>query len=196
MRYKNLLTIGFIVLLVTACLPSPVGVSETATQAAANQSATQTAAAPTDQPPTPTTTVAPLPIPSEDFWLTPTQPPAAGAQFIAFIHEGQLLVTDITNGVQGSTTQYTVAGESDQVTDIAWSPSGEFVAFASAAQGEPHLFYIFALGQSSPVDLGPGSAPAWSPDSQSLAYVRGTYPDDSIWITTIDNPAPRQLTLE
>jgi hypothetical protein len=46
------------------------------------------------------------------------------------------------------------------------------------------------------MDLGPGSAPAWSPDSQSLAYVRGSYPDDNIWITTIDNPAPRQLIFE
>jgi len=98
--------------------------------------------------------------------------------------------------VQGGMTQYTVAGESDQVTDIAWSPSGELVAFVSTAKGEPHVFYIFALGQSSPTDLGPGSAPAWSPDSQSLAYVRGTYPDDNIWITTIENPAPRQLTFE
>jgi dipeptidyl aminopeptidase/acylaminoacyl peptidase len=89
-----------------------------------------------------------------------------------------------------------VAGESDRVGDLVWSPSGEFVAFVSAAKGEPHIFYIFALGQSSPTDLGPGSAPAWSPDSQSIAYIGGTFPNDNIWITTIDNPAPRQLTFE
>jgi dipeptidyl aminopeptidase/acylaminoacyl peptidase len=112
------------------------------------------------------------------------------------VRDGQLLVTDVTNGVWGGTTQYTLEGESDQVTDIVWSPSGEFVAFVSAARGELHLFYIFALGQSSPIDLGLGSAPAWSPDSQSLAYVSGNYPDDNIWITTIEDPAPRQLTFE
>jgi WD40 repeat protein len=106
------------------------------------------------------------------------------------------MVTDVSGGVQGGTGQYTVAGQSDQVTDLVWSPSGEYVAFVSAAPGEPHIFYIFALGQSSPTDLGPGSAPAWSPDSQSIAYVRGPSPDDNIWITTIENPAPRQLTFE
>jgi hypothetical protein len=154
---------------------------------------------PTATPPivaTPTTTTAPFPLPSEGNPPTPAGQPPTGAQFLAYISNGQLLVTDVTNGVQGGTTQYTLAGESDQVTDQAWSPSGEFVAFVSTATGEPHVFYIFALGQSSPTDLGRGSAPAWSPDSQSIAYIGGTFPDENIWVTTIENPAPRQLTFE
>lgn len=195
-KYRNSLTIALTTAFVTACIPAPVDLVATATQDALNNSATQTAAAPPDQPPTPTTTLPPEPIPPQEASPTPGQPPASGAQFIAYIHDGDLLVTDVTNDTQGGTTQYTSEGESDQLTDLAWSPSGEFVAFVSAAPGELHLFYIFALGQSSPVDLGPGSAPAWSPDSQSLAYVRGSYPDDNIWITTIENPAPRQLTFE
>jgi hypothetical protein len=107
-----------------------------------------------------------------------------------------LLVADVTNNVKGGTTQYSVAGESDQVTDLVWSPSGEFVAFVAAPKGDQHVFYIYALGQSSPTDLGPGNAPAWSPDSQSLAYVGGTYPNNNIFVTAIENPAPRQLTSE
>jgi len=169
----------------------------TATQDALNQSGTQTAAVPPlPSVPPPTATLSTDPTPAEQTSPTPTQPSGSGQQLLAYESNGQLLVTDVTNGVQGGTTQYTVTGESDQVSDPVWSPSGEFVAFVSAATGEPHIFYIFALGQSSPTDLGPGSAPAWSPDSQSIAYIGGTFPDDNIWITTIDNPAPRQLTFE
>ena len=188
-RISTLLLCVF--MLLTACIPSPS--DATATPVVVEPSATSTLAAPLPSP-TATTTVAPLPVPQESF--TPIPLPQAGTQLIAYEQGGQLLVTDVTGGVQGGTTQYTVAGQNDQVTNITWSPSGEFVAFVSAASGEPHVYYVFALGQSSPTDLGPGSAPAWSPDSVSLAYIRGTFPDDNIWITTIDNPSPRQLTFE
>ena len=151
---------------------------------------------PTVLVPTPTATLVPELTPTVDASLTPTSGPSSAPQFLAYISNGQLLVTDVTNGVQGGTTQYTVAGESDQVTDLVWSPSGEFVAFVSAATGAPHVFYIFVLGQSSPTDLGPGSAPAWSPDSTSIAFIGGAYPNDTISVTTIENPSPRQLTVE
>jgi dipeptidyl aminopeptidase/acylaminoacyl peptidase len=128
---------------------------------------------------------------------SPTPPPvASGPQSIAYVYDEQLLVADVANGVITSTGQYTMAGESDKVTDIVWSPSGEFIAFVSVAKGDPHVFYIFAKGASTPTDLGAGSAPAWSPDSRTLAYVSGAYPDENISVTGIDNPSPRQLTSE
>jgi hypothetical protein len=144
----------------------------------------------------PTATLAPELTPSVEVSITPTQGSSSAQQFLAYIRDGHLLVTDVTNGVQGGTTQYTLAGESDQVTDLVWSPSGEFVAFVSAASGVSHVFTVFAIGQSSPTDLGPGSAPAWSPDSTSIAFIGGTFPNDNISVTTIDNPSPRQLTFE
>ena len=191
MKKLSILFLGMSILL-TACLPAQPTLEATPTQDV-NQIATPTVAVP---PPNPiaTTTTAPLPIPQDT--STPTPAPQISQQFVAYESNGQLLVTDVTGGVQGGTTQYTVAGVSDQVTDIAWSPSGEFIAFTSAAQGEPHVFYVFALGQSSPIDLGPGSSPSWSPDSKSLAYILRVFPDDNIWITSIDNPAPRPLTFE
>jgi WD40 repeat protein len=199
---KRKLLLALSILLLTACLPAIPGgpdLNATTTQDSLNNAATQTAAAlgtPTPLiPTTPTTTTAPLPIPSDVATLT-APPQQTQQQFLAYIRDGHLLVTDVTNGVQGGTTQYTVAGESDQVGDVVWSPSGEFVAFVSTATGTPHIFYIFALGQSSPIDLGPGSAPAWSPDSSSIAFIGGAFPDENIFVTTIESPALRQLTFE
>jgi hypothetical protein len=193
---KRIILLALSIVLLTACLPTFPGgpdLNATATQDAINNGATQNAALVTPTPLvpiTPTTT-----IPSDVATLT-AQPPQTQQQLIAYIRDGHLLVTDVTNGVQGGTTQYTVAGESDQVGDVAWSPSGEFVAFVSAATGTSHIFTIFALGQSSPIDLGPGSAPAWSPDNTSIAFIGGAFPDENIFVTTVDNPALRQLTFE
>lgn len=193
------LVICVLVLIATACVPLTPGVEATPTQNI-NDIATQTAAAITTATaflPTATAEQETAPAPSETLVPTATQPTQAGTQFLAYINnEGQLLVTDVTNGVQGGTTQYTMAGESDQVMDLAWSPSGEFVAFTSVAKIDPHIFYIYALGASTPTDLGPGSALSWSPDSKSIAYIGGTFPDENIFITTVENPSPRQLTFE
>jgi len=189
---RKVLIACLIMVLGAGCLPQTPGVDGTATQDALNTAATQTAAALF----TPSATLEPQPVPTGSETPTAAPPPQAELQFLAYIRDGHLLVTDVTNGVQGGTTQYTLAGESDQVTDLVWSPSGEFIAFVSAASGVPHVFYIFALGQSSPTDLGPGSAPAWSPDSTSIAFVGGTFPNDNISVTTIDNPSPRPLTFE
>jgi len=195
MKSSTLLLMICLSALLAACNATPGDLTATPTLVVENPAVTQTATAPAADP-TFTTTVVPLPIPTETF----TQPPPSAApQFIAYERVGQLLITDVTGGRQGGTTQYTVAGVNDEVTNISWSPSGEYVAFVSAAQGDPHVYYIFALGQSSPTDLGPGSAPNWSPDSKSVAYVRGKYPDDNIWVMAIDptdNPGPRQLSFE
>ena len=178
---------------ITACAPVPL---PPASPTASSPDATQTAFIPTSTPVAVTATLATEAPPTVEISPTAVASPASQQQFVAYTVQGQLLVTDVTGGVKGGTTQYTMTGESDQVSDIAWSPSGEFVAFTSSAKGDPHVFYIFALGASSPTDLGPGSTPAWSPDSQSIAYIGGTYPDNNIWMTTIENPTPRQLTFE
>ena len=197
--FRKLFVLCISILLAAACVPQTPG-STVTTTLDLNDIATQTAAAittPTAFLPSTTTATAETPtIPPETASPTATPPVQGVTQLIAYIKDGQLMVTDVTDNRQGGTTQYTVAGASDQVMDLAWSPSGEFIAFVSVAQVDPHVLIVFAQGQSSPTDLGPGSAITWSPDSQSIAYIGGAFPDENVFITTLENPAPRQLTFE
>lgn len=187
MQRSYLIPIGLAMLLLSACVPVP-GVP--------TPTGTPTAAAITSEPVTPTPIVVTATPVVDQPSPTPETPSPSSGQFIAYVRDGQLLVDDITNGTAGGGTQYTTPGQNDQVYDLTWSPSGEFVAFTAPVQGDGHVFYIFAQGQSSPTDLGLGSSPSWSPDNKSLAYIRGPYPNDNIWTTDIDNPSPRQLSFE
>ena len=198
---RKFLVVCVFLLFTAACIPltPPIPANTPTATQDLGSIATQTAAAmpsATAFIPETATVTETQQAPAETFTPAATQPPQAATQFLAYIKDGQLLVTDVTGGAQGGTTQYTVAGQNDQVIDLAWSPSGEFVGFVSTATGDPRLFYIYALGASTPTDLGPGSALAWSPDSQSIAYVGGTFPDENIFVTTVQNPSPRQLTFE
>jgi len=124
--------------LVAACMPLPPTIAVTDTPQGGDNIATPTVVPPTV--PLPTDTLIPEITPTTEVPPTSTQVTSTGQQFLAYVSNGQLLVTDVTNGVKGGTTQYTVAGESDQVMDLVWSPSGEFVAFVAAPHGEQHLF--------------------------------------------------------
>ena len=101
------------VLFAAACVPLTPGAEQTPTPQGGDNSATPTAFIPT-----PTATFTPETPPTTEVPATPTQPTASEQQFLAYISNGQLLVTDVTNSVKGGTTQYTVAGESDQVSDL------------------------------------------------------------------------------
>jgi hypothetical protein len=204
MKRTYLLVITLVLLFTLACTALVPGIGATATPDLSDAATRTAAAGPSPTPltvpvtETATTTLEPHPIPPEGTATPPGQPasPVPGQQLLASVREGQLMISDVTNGVLGGTTQYTLIDNGFQVSDPVWSPSGEFVAFVSPVQGDPHIYYIYALGASSPTDLGPGSAPAWSPDSQSIAYIGGGLGNENIWVTTLESPAPRQLTFE
>jgi dipeptidyl aminopeptidase/acylaminoacyl peptidase len=121
-----------------------------------------------------------------------TETPTADQAFIAYVLDGQLLVTDISGGVVGGTTQYTQPGVDDGVTDFVWSPSGEYIAYTGLVADAQHVFVVYAEGAGTPVDLGQGAIPAWSPDSTQVAYQN----QGQLWLTPIEAPAPRQLTTQ
>ncbi len=184
--------LALIAVLLAGCAPVTVtqGPAVTDTAAPSTPSTAEppsaTLAAPTEAPSTAT----------PEGPATPTLAVPPDLQFIAYAYNGQLFVTNITGQTIDGTTQYTMQGESDQVSDLVWSPSGEFIAFVAAPKGIQHVFFIYAEGASTPTDLGAGIAPAWSADSHSIAYVGGTYPDQNMRVTSIDNPAPKQMTFE
>lgn len=119
-------------------------------------------------------------------------PAAADQTFIAYVYEGQLLVTEVTGGALGGTTQYTQPGVDDGVTDFVWSPSGEYIAYTGLIGEDQHVFYVYAEGAGTPVDLGAGAIAAWSPDSTQVAYQSA----GQLWLTALAEPTPRQLTAQ
>jgi len=164
---------------------APVAVSDTpatgdtpappaTTEAAAPATATATLEAPTDTVAAPTITDTP-------------EPPAL--QFIAYLDASrQLLVTNVTGGVLGGTTQYSRADVEGEVLEFVWSPSGEYIAFVGIIAGDPHIFVVYAVGAGTPVDLGFGANLAWSPDSTRLAF----YTEFNLWQIPIAGGLPRQ----
>ena len=120
---------------------------------------------------------------------TPAAPPAP--QFIAYVDPlRNLLVTDVTGDVLGGTTQYTQLAVEGQVLDLTWSPSGEYVAFVTSAPDNVHVYYVYAVGAGTPVDLGLGANVAWSPDSAHIAFVR----DNNLWQYSLETGTAQPLT--
>lgn len=150
--------------------------------------------APTDAPPATATTAPAEPsatpeAPAATATLTPETP---ASQFIAYLDASrQLLVTDVTGGVLGGTTQYTHADVEGQVLEFAWSPSGEYLAFVTVLGGDPTIYVVYAVGAGTPVNLGNGTGLAWSPDSTRLAFLT----EFKLWQIAIDGGPRQPLTL-
>ncbi len=78
------------------------------------------------------------------------------------------------------------------MTDFVWSPSGEYIAYTGLIGEDQHVFYVYAEGAGTPVDLGAGAIAAWSPDSTQVAYQSA----GQLWLTALAEPTPRQLTAQ
>jgi len=93
--------------------------------------------------------------------------------------------------------------------DPAWSPCGQYLAFASNRDGDPELkpYYAdiytvhVATGEIKRITAteGPSSSPIWSPDGKSIAYMGHTGEFYSatltrVWLVDADGGEPVNLT--
>ena len=86
--------------------------------------------------------------------------------------------------------------EYDSSAAASWSPDSTKIAFHAMrrAQGETwqqsHIFVVNASG-GTPIDLGPGALPSWSPDGKRLAYT--DYRTNSAWIMSPEGSGKQML---
>ena len=108
--------------------------------------------------------------------------------------------------IDGGTPRQLTSGELD-ADDPAWSPDGRFIAFVQDStdpveirdQDHPELFVLtVATGAVRRIATGfaRGSAPAWSPDGQWLAFIcsTGEGAEDDVCITPVGGGTARNLT--
>ncbi|GLI47758.1 hypothetical protein [Methanoculleus bourgensis] len=131
-----------------------------------------------------------------------------GANAVAYISYGEGWVTDAdgTNRIQVPVTV-----SSAPLTDLVWSPDGRFLYTISDLQIDRidlnSLIEASRSSQNTIIELSGSSGsyqPSWSPDSTSLAFVQGTFVDDSfssallektdIFVYDLGNRTKRQLT--
>jgi WD40-like Beta Propeller Repeat len=80
----------------------------------------------------------------------------------------------------------------------AWSPDGQWIAFASTRpfNGSYHLWVMHPDGSGlRQLTQGWGYAPDWSPDGSRLAYMgTGTNGNDAVWVVNAAGSDERRLT--
>jgi serine/threonine protein kinase len=83
------------------------------------------------------------------------------------------------------------------LSQLSWSPQGEYLVFVSGHTGQPQLSRM-AYGDAEPEQLsGPGDEvedPAWSPDGESIAYACGPQGHRRICVVPAAGGEIRHLT--
>jgi hypothetical protein len=82
---------------------------------------------------------------------------------------------------------------------LAWSPDGSRLAFETGDFDGPHAVGLMnADGTDRTVlpgtDSDSATAPAWSPDGRTIAFVRDTGQDTGVWLYDLEDQTARQIT--
>lgn len=101
----------------------------------------------------------------EDFELSPK------GERALFVARGDLFTAPIEKGPTRNLTASSTAHD----RHARWSPDGRWIAYVSDADGEDQIYVVAQDGSSKPRQLTHGLtamlyAPAWSPDSKTLAF--------------------------
>jgi len=136
--------------------------------------------APITATPAATTSATSAATPTAPAEVTPTEAPAR--TLLAWATGTDLNVTTFGGGGAGDTQRYPI---SEPVQGLAWSPSGQWLAY-TVGTDSPQVYEVPATGIGTPIPIGAGFAPAWSPDEQSLVAER----DGNLWLF---NPASQKI---
>jgi len=133
------------------------------------------------------------------FWTegrSPAWSPAGDR--IAFVREGALWTVE-----RGSEANR-LTGRLEGLRAPVFSPDGKTVAFYATESGHQDIWLVPSDGSGEPRQLTEEAmpaedrrfAPAWSPDSERIAYVsnRAEYWSDDVWVVDVRTGATQQLS--
>jgi dipeptidyl aminopeptidase/acylaminoacyl peptidase len=135
--------------------------------------------------------------------LDPTFSPEGGPH-IAFVSGGDIYVIDRDSPGNGPSTIFHLTGDSDPEYSPSWSPSGGKLTYVrERPNAAPQIWTMSLSGDNQAaltccrpnLSLGTnpilGTEPAWSPDSNYIAYVQQDRTGaKKIWVARVDGRAP------
>lgn len=96
-------------------------------------------------------------------------------------------------------TGFSSAGTGVPAGRLSWSPDGKLLAFAGTVEGKPPPLHLFLLSldtlEKRQITATPEDdrCPVFSPDGQTLAFIRGW---DEIYLIPVTGGEPRRLTFD
>ncbi len=109
-----------------------------------------------------------------------------------------LSLFDLSSGLtpDGRTLRLTTAAGDGQDAPPSWSPTDRTLVYAGVADDRSRIYRVDAADGATPVDLGPGRDPAWSPDQDRMVFngVNEQGGEPGLWLMNSDGGNRLRLT--